>query len=143
MTLDYAKKEKNILYLYLDCSNGSSGTIELNSEIICQTLILKSIRVHFVNEGLSNNTANQRLHLKIGSIFGPQQIANNIDLVCLPILSDTTKHDSTWNPNIGISMTKPIPKKLKWSIVNYDNTSISSGQLTFVQVIFEYEIDKI
>lgn len=140
---DYAKKEKNSLYLYLDCSTSTSGVVELNSEIVCQTLVVKAIRCHFPNEGTANASANQRPHLKLENIFGPQQLANNLNLAMIPIFTDTTKHDSTFYPNISISMSKKIPKKLKWSVVNYDNTSLVSGNIEFIQILFEYEIDKI
>lgn len=136
---DYSKKEKNSLYLYLE---GSSGTIELNSEIICQTLIVKAIRVHFTGN-VANSAANQRLHLKLNGVFGPQQLNNNINLAVIPIFHNSSVHDSTFYPDIALTMSKKIPKKLKWSIVNYDNTDIAAGQITFVQVLFEYEIDKI
>ena len=140
---DYAKKEKNSLYLNLDCINGCSGTIELNSEIICQTITVKAIRTHFDSQADQNNAANQRLHLKLDHIFGPQQLNNNINLAVIPIFHDSTIHDSTFYPNISISMSKKIPKKVKWSIVNYDNTAITANVLNFIQVLIEYEMDKI
>ena len=142
--LDFAKKQKNLMYMFLDTSSASTGTVSFPGDISVQTICIKAIRVHFDTQGHANASNAQKLHLKLTNIFGPQQAINNINFPCIPIFHDSTKHDSTFYPDIKISMSKKIPSKLRWELVDETNALLSfNGELNFIQVLIEYEIEKI
>ncbi len=135
-SLDYAEKEKNVFYLYLDCSSSFEGTAQLVTEIEAQTVVLKAVHSIF------SSTCGELLHVRLENVFGPQQITNNLYMPMIPLLHDSTKLDSIVYPNVGITLSKRIPVKLKWSIRNIDGVAPVTGPKS-VQLLMEYEIDKI
>ncbi len=135
---EYATKNKSMLCLHLDSLAQTNGTVEINNELVIQTMILKSIRIHF-ETGRANVAANQALFLTLSS-FGPGHITNNLGFSGIPIMHDATVDDSTFYPDIKVSLGKKMPKKIVWRLVNAAGQEISANQVTFVQVMFELEL---
>src|SRR5574343_450949 len=133
---DYASKSKSMLYLTLNTSSATSGTAQINFEMLVQTLILKSVRIHYVNSSAS--TQYPTLYLKMSS-FTYGNIASNVPFVAIPILSQTDSLDSTWNPDIAISLAKKLPREIKWSLCDITGKEIQNGHVSFVQIVFELE----
>ncbi len=138
--LEYAKLSKNSLYLYLDCSDDTAGTTEINSEIVAQTIKIVSTRILFADGTVA--AANPVIYLKLEG-WGPNQLNNNLGLGLIPIFTDTTKADFTFYPNIHMSLNKVFRKKFKWSLVDADSAPIADNIITMVQVLFEFEINSI
>lgn len=138
--LEYALLPKSSLYLYLDSSSGGSGTTEINSEVVSQTITMKSIRIMYASTEIA--ALFPLVYLKLEG-WGPNTMNNNLSMGIFPIFSDTSKVDSTCYPNVQMSLNKLIRKKFKWSILDSNFAVIPASKVTFLQVLMEYEISHI
>lgn len=138
-TLEFAKKNKHMLFLHLNTSNKCSGQELLDNEVTCQTLKLISIRVYFNTQGKANSAANQKMFLRISG-FGQGVITSNLPFTGFPIFHASEAQDSTYHYDVKVSLTKKIPRSVKWEIVDETGTLVAGNQLDFVQVLFELDI---
>lgn len=134
---EYAKKDKSMMFLHLDCSMGARGSTEMNNDFVVQTLVLKSTRVLFVDA--ASSLAYPDVFVKLSS-FSQGHVTNNLNICMLPLLTDTTKTDNLWCPDIKISLSKKLPHKIAWNVVRSSGVNVPNDVIEFVQVVFELEM---
>jgi hypothetical protein len=132
---EYSEKQYNTLFLEL---TDTSGSVEIFDSIRTQAIKICQTRIHW--ESLPASSNYHAVYLKLDSIFQQDQLNNNLGFSGIPIFSHSKDEDFTTNPNIRIRLSKGIPKKMKYSIVDSTNTIISNTDFHFVQVWIEYEI---
>ena len=137
--LEFAKKNKHMLFLHLNTSSKCSGQELLDNEVMCQTLKLISIRVYFNTQGKANSPANQKMFLKLSG-FGQGVITSNLPFTGFPIFHASEAQDSTYMYDVKVSLTKKIPRSVKWELVDENGTIIAGNMLDFVQCLFELDI---
>ena len=132
---DFSGKPKNTLHLYL---TQPSGSIELLSDLGCQTLKLEGTRV--VYPGAQPSAI--YLFVKL-SFIGPQQCNSNLNFTGIPILANSGDQDFSSNIPMSFSMGKNSNKRFTYSVVDNTGTIVSSNSFSVIQMIFSYEIDNI
>lgn len=137
--LEFAKKNKHMLFLHLNCSSKCSGQELLDNEIMCQTLKLVSIRVYFNTSVKANAAANQKLFLRISG-FGQGVITSNLPFTGFPIFHNSLVQDSTYAYDLKVSLTKKIPRSVKWDLLDDSGVLIAGSQIDFIQCMFELDI---
>ena len=134
---EYAKKNKSMFSLHLDTLNKTEGITLIDHEFVVQTMTLKSIRILFDDETLAQAYPATFLVL---SSFAHGHIQSNLSFSGIPILHDTGKADSTIQHDIKISLSKKMPRQIKWSLCDASGNAIPINTVRFIQIIFELEL---
>lgn len=129
----------NILHMRM---TAPSGTINLNHSIPSQNMVLKSVRLQFVD--LASETANPVLYVDLSSLFGPSQInnssSNNSYLPVFTNSSDPTMTTFTtlYSPDMTIGLQKIVPESFVYGIYKSSGVLVTSGELTSLDLVFQY-----
>lgn len=132
---EYALREKNICHLLFQ---HTSGQIELKNPIPTQSIRIVGQRIAFANSTAAQ--ANPLMYLMMAPI-GPSQANTNLIISAIPLVFDSQVVDSFNEIQYSMTLSSKMPNKFSYSIVDENGTLIPDSAITFVQIIFEFEID--
>lgn len=135
--VEYALREGNLCHLLFTTP---SGTITLKSPIETQTIRIVGQRVGFTSS--TSAAMNPLAYLQFAPI-GPNQANSNLQISAIPLVFDSQRIDSFNEIQYSLTLSSRFPMSFRYQITDENGTLIPATDLAFVQILFNFELDRI
>lgn len=135
--VEYAFKESNLAHFLF---TAPSGTINLKNQIEAQTIRIVGQRVGFTSS--TSAAMNPLAYLQMAPI-GPNQANSNLQISAIPLVFDSQRIDSFNEIQYSLTLSSRFPMSFRYQITDENGVLIPAADLAFVQILFNFELDRI